>query len=323
MTFWTIPLIIVGMVLLIKGADYFVDGASSIARALKIPTLIIGLTLVSLGTTLPESSVSIMTALQGSSDMSLGNVVGSNIFNTLPILGIGALICPIAINKEAKNLYIPILCGLYVLLITFAFVITPNSLDRWEGIILILLLIGYLTLVVLRALSSSKESSKEMLAAQAQEDEEAIKPIWLSLILVVIGVAGIVFGADLVVDNAVVFATAVGMSEKLVGLTILSVGTSLPELITGIVAAVKKENDIALGNIVGACTLNIIFILGVCSTIVPLAVASAVLIDLLVMLATGLVLLIIVFTSKKLNKWHAISMLAMYVAYLVYIIMRG
>ena len=242
MTFWTIPLIIVGMVLLIKGADYFVDGASSIARALKIPTLIIGLTLVSLGTTLPESSVSIMTALQGSSDMSLGNVVGSNIFNTLPILGIGALICPIAINKEAKNLYIPILCGLYVLLITFAFVITPNSLDRWEGIILILLLIGYLTLVVLRAL----KSSKEMLDGQAQEDEEAIKPIWLSLVLVVIGVAGIVFGADLVVDNAVDFATAVGMSEKLVGLTILSVGTSLPELITGIVAAIKKENDIAL-----------------------------------------------------------------------------
>ena len=319
MTFWTIPLIIVGMVLLIKGADYFVDGASSIARALKIPTLIIGLTLVSLGTTLPESSVSIMTALQGSSDMSLGNVVGSNIFNTLPILGIGALICPIAINKEAKNLYIPILCGLYVLLITFAFVITPNSLDRWEGIILILLLIGYLTLVVLRAL----KSSKEMLDGQAQEDEEAIKPIWLSLILVVIGVAGIVFGADLVVDNAVDFATAVGMSEKLVGLTILSVGTSLPELITGIVAAIKKENDIALGNIVGACTLNIIFILGICSTIVPLAVASAVLIDLLVMLATGLVLLIIVFTSKKLNKWHGLAMIAMYIAYLVYIIIRN
>ena len=319
MTFWTIPLIIVGMVLLIKGADYFVDGASSIARALKIPTLIIGLTLVSLGTTLPESSVSIMTALQGSSDMSLGNVVGSNIFNTIVILGIGALICPIAINKEAKNLYIPILCGLYVLLITFAFVITPNSLDRWEGIILILLLIGYLTLVVLRAL----KSSKEMLDGQAQEDEEAIKPIWLSLILVVIGVAGIVFGADLVVDNAVDFATAVGMSEKLVGLTILSVGTSLPELITGIVAALKKENDIALGNIVGACTLNIIFILGVCSTIVPLAVASAVLIDLLVMLATGLVLLIIVFTSKKLNKWHGLAMIAMYIAYLVYIIIRN
>ena len=319
MTFWTIPLIIVGMVLLIKGADYFVDGASSIARALKIPTLIIGLTLVSLGTTLPESSVSIMTALQGSSDMSLGNVVGSNIFNTLPILGIGALICPIAINKEAKNLYIPILCGLYVLLITFAFVITPNSLDRWEGIILILLLIGYLTLVVLRALSSSKK----MLDGQDTEDEEAIKPIWLSLILVVIGVAGIVFGADLVVDNAVDFATAVGMSEKLVGLTILSVGTSLPELITGIVAAVKKENDIALGNIVGACTLNIVFILGVCSTIVPLAVASAVLVDLLVMLATGLVLLTIVFTSKKLNKWHGLAMIAMYLAYLVYIIIRN
>jgi cation:H+ antiporter len=201
----------------------------------------------------------------------------------------------------------------------FAFVITPNSLDRWEGIILILLLIGYLTLVVLRAL----KSSKEMLDGQDTEDEEAIKPIWLSLILVVIGVAGIVFGADLVVDNAVIFAKAVGMSEKLVGLTILSVGTSLPELITGIVAAVKKENDIALGNIVGACTLNIIFILGVCSTIVPLAVASEVIIDLFVMLATGLVLLIIVFTSKKLNKWHAISMLAMYVAYLVYIIIRN
>ena len=319
MTFWTIPLIIVGMVLLIKGADYFVDGASSIARALKIPTLIIGLTLVSLGTTLPESSVSIMTALNGSSDMSLGNVVGSNIFNTLPILGIGALICPIAINKEAKNLYIPILCGLYVLLIMFAFVITPYSLDRWEGIILILLLIGYLALVVLRALSSSKK----MLDGQDQEDEEGVKPIWLSLVLVVIGVAGIVFGADLVVDNAVIFAKAVGMSEKLVGLTILSVGTSLPELITGIVAAVKKENDIALGNIVGACTLNIVFILGACSTIIPLAVASAVLVDLLVMLATGLVLLTIVFTSKKLNKWHGLAMIAMYVAYLVYIIIRN
>lgn len=315
MTVWTVLLLIVGMLLLIKGADFFVDGASAIAKALKIPTLIVGLTLVSLGTTLPESSVSIMTAIQGSSDMSIGNVVGSNILNTLLILGLGAIICPILINKDAKKFDIPILCALYVLLLAFAFVITPYRLDRWEGIILLVLLVSYLTFLVLRA----KKRSAEMTI----EDEEKAKPIWLSLILIVLGVAGIVGGARLVIDNATIVAYTLGMSEKLVGLTILSIGTSLPELVTGIVAAVKKENDIALGNIVGACTLNIIFILGTCSTIVPLTVAVASVVDMLVMLGTGLILLVFVSTSKKLNRYHGIAMLTLYLVYLTYIIVRN
>ncbi len=316
MTVWTVLLLALGIFLLIKGADFFVDGASSIAKVLKIPSLIIGLTLVSIGTSLPEASVSITSALQGLNDMSIGNVVGSNILNTLFILGLSAILIPLVIDKDMKKFDIPIMCFLYVILILFAFVITPGSLDRWEGVVLLVLLVLYLIFLVLRAKKSGAVDIRDEIPTKN-------KPIWLSLILIVLGGAGIIFGGTLVVDNASIIATSLGMSQSLVGLTIVSIGTSLPELVTSIIAAMKKENDIAIGNVVGSNIFNVIFILGMSATISPLVVISQTLVDILVMIFTAILTLVIAFSSKKVNKWHGLAMVVLYVAYLAYIIARN
>lgn len=315
MTVWTVLLLVVGMLLLIKGADFFVDGASSIAKILKIPTLIIGLTLVSIGTTLPEAAVSITTALQGSDGMSIGNVVGSDIFNTMLILGVSVALVPILIDKQMKKFYLPILCAVYGILIIFSFVITPYKLDRWEGIILLSLFIAYIIFLIFMAKKGGDDT--------AEQQEEAKKPLWLSLILIVLGGAGIIFGSRLVVNNATVIAKTLGMSDELVGLTILSVGTSLPELVTSIVAAVKKENDIAIGNVVGASIYNVVFILGVSSIITPLSVNPQTLVDMIVLLFTGLLLLGFALTSKKLNRWQGAILIGVYAVYLTFIIARN
>ncbi len=312
-----ILLLVVGMALLIKGADFFVDGASSIAKTLKIPSLIIGLTLVSIGTSLPEASVSITSALEGLNDMSVGNVVGSNIFNTLLILGVSALFIPLVIDKNMKRFDIPIMVCIYGILILFSFVITPYVLNLLEGIILLILFVGYLFFLVIR---TKKQNKIETIP---EEENKKKKPIWLSIIFVVVGVAGIIFGGNLVVNNASKIALILGMSETLVGLTIVSVGTSLPELVTSIVAAVRKENDIAIGNVVGSNIFNIVFILGMASTITPLAINPVSIFDMIVMGATGIITLIIVLSSKKIYKWQGALMTLAYVGYLTYIIIRN
>lgn len=315
--FWAIVLLIVGMALLIKGADFFVDGASAIAKALKIPSLIIGLTLVSIGTSLPEASVSITSALKGMNDMSIGNAIGSDIFNTLLILGISAIFIPLIIDRDMRVFDIPIMVFVYVLLLIFAFVISPLRIERWEGILLLTLFVSYLLFLVLRAKKSAS------LSESFEQANEKQKPIWLSLILIVLGGAGIIFGGNLVVDKASYIAKALGMSEALVGLTIVSVGTSLPELVTSIVAAFKKEKDIAVGNVIGSNIFNVVFILGISATISPLKVATSTLFDLLVLLGSGLILVLIAFTSKKVKKAPGIAFILLYVGYLAYIIIRN
>lgn len=319
MTVWTVVLLILGMVLLIKGADFFVDGASSIAKALKIPSLIIGLTLVSIGTSLPEASVSINSAMAGMNDMSIGNAVGSNMFNTLFILGISATIIPLVIDKDMKRFDIPIMVAIYVILIVFGFVITPYILEQIEAILLLAIFISYLVFLVLRAKRSSSLADGQV----KEESEVKPKPVWLSIILVIIGATGIIFGGDFVVDNAAIIAKSLGMSEALVGLTIVSIGTSLPELVTSIVAAVKKENDIAIGNVVGSNIFNIVFILGMSAVISPLAVTFDTLIDILALFVTGVLTMVIAFTCKKMHKWQGVMMLLFYVGYLAYIIVRN
>lgn len=315
--FWEVVLLIVGMALLIKGADFFVDGASSIAKALKVPSLIIGLTLVSIGTTMPEASVGVNSAINNMNDMSLGNAVGSNIVNTLLILGLGALIAPIAIDSQMKKFDIPILLGLYSLLILICFVITPYRFDRFEAIIMLALFISYMVFLVLRA---KKTAPPQMIE---EKKEEKKKPVWLSIVLAVIGLAGIVFGGDLVVDKASIIAIKLGMSEILVGLTIVAVGTSLPELVTSVVASFKKENDIAIGNVVGADIFNITLILGTSATINPLNIATGALLDIIVATGTAVILMVIALCSKKLKRWHGALMVLAYVAYLTYIIIRN
>lgn len=321
-----IVLLIVGMALLVKGADWFVSGSSAIAKALKIPSLIIGLTLVSMGTSAPEASVSINSAVNGMNDMSIGNVVGSNIFNTLLILGVSSLIVPLSIGKDIKRYDIPIMVCLYGVLLLFAFVITPLKLDIFESVTMLVLFVAYTVFLIIRAKRANKklnviaDSTTEQ---TTQVKEEKKKPIWLSIVLAVVGLAGIIFGGDLVVDNAAAIAKTAGMSETLVGLTIVAVGTSLPELVTSVVASVKKENDIAIGNVIGSNIFNIIFILGLSSTISNLTLDWAALTDLLVMLGSGVIILSIALFSKKMYRWQGAITVLLYVGYVVYIIIRN
>lgn len=315
-----IVLLIVGMGLLIKGADWFVSGSSKIAKAMKIPSLVIGLTLVSMGTSAPEASVSINSALNGMNDMSIGNIVGSNIFNTLFILGISSLIVPLAIGKEMKKYDIPIMVGLYAVLLLFAFAITPLKLDLFESITILFLFVAYTAFLIIRTKKSKKNADA---TEKTKKKEEKKSPLWLNIILVILGLAGIIFGGDLVVDNAADIAKALGMSEVLVGLTIVAVGTSLPELVTSIVASVKKENDIAIGNVIGSNIFNIVFILGLSSTISNLTLDWSTLADMIVMFGSGIILMIIAFCFKKTTRWQGIIMILLYIGYLSYIIIRN
>lgn len=320
-------LLVVGMVLLIKGADFFVDGASKIAKALKIPTLIIGLTLVSLGTSLPELSVSLQAAFAGSSDLSLGNVVGSNIFNTFLILGAAALFVPLAFDEDMRKYDVPFMVGIYALLLLFSFVITPYKLNIIESLILVILLVSYILFLIYRA----KKNNTTVEENESNDQIEVInkKDILFSIIKVVFGVAAIIFGGNLVVNNAVFIAGKLGMSEALIGLTIVAVGTSLPELVTSVVASIKKENDIALGNVIGSNIFNVLFIIGVSSTIKPLNISHNIafgmnkaLFDLLILLASGILTLLIAKLSKNMKKWQGVIFFSLYIAYVVFIILR-
>ena len=314
MIFLDILLLVVGMFLLIKGADFFVDGSSKIAKALKIPSLIIGLTLVSIGTSAPELSVSLTSSIKGNNDLSFGNVIGSNIFNVFVVIGSSALFTPMIVSKNMKKYDIPILLGIYALLLIFAFVISPNVIKVYEGIILFILFIGYIVFLIFRSKNETQV-----------EDDNNDKPSkwYINVLLVIIGLAGIVFGGDLVVDSASSIATTLGMSELLVGLTIVAVGTSLPELVTSMVAAKKGENDIAVGNAIGSCIFNIVLILSLTSIINPVTVALSSLVDVIVMIISVVAIYIMALKSEKVGKFGAIILIVMYVLYLTYIILRG
>lgn len=310
-----IVLLVVGMALLIKGADWFVEGASSLAKAMKIPSLVIGLTLVSIGTSMPEFSVSLTSSLQGNIDMSFGNVIGSNIFNTFVVIGVSAIIVPLVVSKQMQKYDLPILMGIYALLALFSFLITPGTIQVWESIILFSLTIIYTIFLILRSKDVKIEENKN----------EKKRKWWINLILVTLGIAGIIFGGKLVVNNASKLAMAMGMSEMLVGLTIVAIGTSLPELVTSIVAAKKGENDIAVGNAIGSCIFNIILILGFCSILEPYIVNVSnlnTLIDVVIMLISAIAVFLFSLKSKKINRWQGIVMVLIYVAYFTYIVLR-
>lgn len=315
-----IILLIAGMGLLIKGADFFVSGSGAIAKFLRIPPVIIGLTLVSMGTSAPEASVSINSALSGMNDMSLGNVVGSNIFNTLLILGVSSLIVPLAISKDMKHYDVPVMVGIYLVLLLFAFAVTPLKLDVFESVALLVLFVLYTAFLIFRAKKENKNGAAD---GREKTTPENKKPVWLSIILTAVGLAGIILGGDLVVDNAADIAKAAGMSEVLVGLTIVAAGTSLPELVTSVTASIKKENDIAIGNVIGSNIFNIVFILGLSSSIGNITLDWSVLTDLLVMLGSGIIVLLISLFSKKMRRWQGAILVLLYVCYLAYIIVRN
>lgn len=313
-------ILIIGFFLLIKGADIFVDGASSIAKKIGIPSVIVGLTIVSLGTSAPELAVSLISSFNGNNGIAVGNVLGSNLFNTLVVIGGTAIVAPLLIKKSTiKRDYIATLV-VTILTCFLIFGVVPkseNMLSRISGIILLVVCVVYMFILVKAA---KKDSVK---------DEENTSEIKMSknILLSLIGVVGIVFGGNLVVDSATNIAYSLGMSEKLVGLTIVAVGTSLPELVTSIVAALKGENDIALGNVLGSNIFNLVLILGASATITPIAVSGVMIIDFIILIAVTLFIGALIFLNKKeekrLGRLEGIILVGIYVAYLAYIIMRN
>lgn len=301
-------LLLIGFVLLIKGADLFVDGSSSIAGILKVPSVIIGLTIVAMGTSAPEAAVSINAGLAGNSDISLGNIVGSNIFNLLVVIGACAVIFPAKSNEEILKRDLWWNIGVSVLLLITIF---DGNLSRLEGIIFLAIFVFYLGLMVKSAMKN-----------RIEETPMDVLPLWKSLLFVVLGLAAVVFGGDMVVDNASMIAKAWGMSDTLVGLTIVAIGTSLPELVTSITASKKGDSGIALGNAVGSCLFNILFILGMASTLTPINAVPELIIDTAILIAVTILILIVAKTGKKTNRMEGIICVAAYIIYTAYIIMR-
>lgn len=302
-------LLIVGFVLLIKGADFFVDGASSIAGKLKVPALIIGLTVVSMGTSLPEAAVSVSASLSGNNEISLGNVIGSNIFNLLMVVGISSIIMPIVSDRDVLKRDMPVNIGVTVALLVM---LLDGTLGRLDAVILLVLFAAYMFILAKSAMNSRNE-------------EEAPKVYsWLkSIILSVVGVAAIIGGGQLVVNNAKTIAINLGMGETLVGLTIVAIGTSLPELVTSIVAAKKHEPGIAMGNAVGSCIFNILFILGITGVIKPIAADASFFIDTAVLIGISALMWFFAFTKKKTSRLEGAVCVLIYVGYTAYIIMRA
>ncbi len=299
--------LIIGFVLLIKGADFFVDGSAALAGYLKVPSVIIGLTIVAIGTSLPEAAVSISAGLAGSNEIAVSNIVGSNIFNTLVVVGASALIRPFKADSQIVKRDLPV--NFVVTIILYLFVI-GGMLSRIEGLILLAGIITYITVMVRSALKNRVE--------------EEIEPISLSkaALFIALGLAAVVFGGDVVVDSATAIAKSLGLSETLIGLTIVAIGTSLPELVTSVVASRKGESGLALGNAIGSNIFNILFILGMSSTLMPIPVVSENITDTLVLI--GICVLIYAFArfGEKIGRGKGLTMIAIYIAYTAYIIMR-
>ena len=304
-------LLALGFVLLVKGADWFVEGASGIADKFGIPQLVIGLTIVAMGTSAPETAVSITAALKGNAAIAVGNVVGSNILNVLIILGISSVITSIAVAKTTVRYEIPIMLAITLLLLVFG--ANGGTICLWEGIVLLLCFVGYLAYMFVMV------KKGEM---QAEEMETGKKPLWKMILGAVVGLGLIILGSDVTVDAATALAKIFGMSEKFIGLTVVALGTSLPELFTSVIAAKKGKADIAIGNIVGSNIFNILFVLGTSSLIIPIIFEMSFVVDCLVAFAAGLVLWLCVFRKKKLGRLDGVIMLVCYAAYFVYLLLK-
>ncbi len=313
--------LLIGFALLIKGADFFVNGSSLLAKRLKISPLIIGLTIVAFGTSAPEAAVSFQAAINGYPGIALGNVIGSNLINTTLIVGVLSAITAIRVDKQTIIRQIPfVLISTIVVLILMIdiFSIHPDikMFSRIDGIILLILFI-FFVIYILR-IGKKKDFSVEDNTLNLKE-----KPLYLTTFFIILGLAGIIFGGQLVLDNSVVIAQKLGISETLIGLTIVAFGTSLPELVTSIVAAVKKQNQMALGNIIGSNIFNILFILGVSSVIQPIVIQNGYVIDTLVMIIFTSILLFYAITHKNtITRGEGISLVGIYLAYLTYIFIR-
>ncbi len=320
-----VVLLLVGIVALIKGADFFVEGSAAVAKKLHVPGVIIGLTIVAMGTSAPELAVSISAGLTGSNEIAISNVIGSNIFNLIVVLGVCAVMAPVAVDKSIMKRDFPFSIAITLLLAVFIsdMILTGKSvitdtqaiaggISRWEALIFIILFAGYILITVRSAIKNRQTQQEEI------EDMSGIK----CAVYILGGIAAVVIGGQLVVNSAREIALFCGMSETLVGLTIVAIGTSLPELVTSIVASSKGQNGMAVGNVVGSNIFNILLILGVSSFIHPISAGMFSLIDICILLVMNVCVFIFATTGKKINRYEGAAMVLMYVAYTAYAIIR-
>ena len=301
-------LLLVGFVLLVKGADFFVEGSSSLAKIMKVPSVIIGLTIVAMGTSAPEASVSINAALTGNNDIAISNVVGSNIFNGLVVVGICAFLASFKTNPDILKRDMPLNIVLTMIL---CFMFMDGKLSRIEGMILLAGMAAYIVSMIYSALKN-------------RETDEDCKVLSLpkSIVFMAGGLAAVIFGGDLVVDNACVIATNFGVSQNFIGLTIIAIGTSLPELVTSIVATRKGDSGLALGNAIGSNIFNILFILGMSAAISPLNVLGESLTDCIILLISAVILFVLAKTKKTMSRWEGAVCVLLYIVYTAYLLIR-
>ena len=314
-------ILIIGFALLIKGADVFVEGASSIAKKFNVPSMIIGLTIVAMGTSAPEAAVSITSSLAGQNDMSVANVVGSNFFNILVVLGVSSIIAKLPVQKETIKKDTPFLILVSGLLLIFGINL---KLGRIEGIALLALFTYFLVNTIKSAKmatdSTSSETGETAIAIETESSSQISLP--KTILLSLVGIVGIVVGGDMVVNSATSIATSFGMSANLVGLTIVAVGTSLPEFVTSIVAIKKGETEIAIGNVIGSNLFNILLVLGLAATINPIAMSMSAFIDIVFMVLITLLLYMFMKKDNSLVKKQGMILVVLYIAYMAYTIMR-
>ncbi|MBE5902428.1 MAG: calcium/sodium antiporter [Lachnospiraceae bacterium] len=310
-------LLIIGFVLLIKGADFFVEGSASVARKLKVPSFIIGMTIVAMGTSAPECAVSVTASLKNSNALAISNVVGSNIFNLMVVCGVCALMVPLTIEMSTLKREFPfsILVGMLLL----GLGALGMSVGHIDGVILLVIFALFLYVMVKDAMKHRKEAAQ---IEAAEEEEIKILPMYKCIFYILIGAVAIVGGGDLVVDSATAIAKQFGMSQTLIGLTIVACGTSLPELVTSFVAARKDEVDMALGNVIGSNIFNILLIIGIAATISPIGVTMENIIDLVVMTAMSLLVYVFTFRDQKIGRIQGALMLLVYAGYIVYTCIR-
>ena len=301
-------LLLIGFVLLIKGADFFVDGSSSLARIMKVPSVIIGLTIVAMGTSAPEASVSVNAALAGSNDIAISNVIGSNLFIGLVVVGVCAFMAGFKTNPEILKRDMPLNIIVTAIL---CIMLLDRHINHIEGIILLISMAVYIAVMVISALKNRETA-----------DECKILSLPKSLIFIIGGLIAVIFGGTLVVDNACLIAKDFGVSENFIGLTIIAIGTSLPELVTSITATRKGDSGLALGNAIGSNLFNILFILGMSATICPLNVLSESIIDCIILLVSAVILYVFARTKKTMNRWEGIVCVFLYVGYTAYLLIR-
>lgn len=319
--FLVIILFLIGFVLLIKGADLLVGGASSLAFRWGVSTLVIGLTIVAFGTSMPELIVNILASIKGNTDIAIGNILGSNIINILLILGISSIICPLTVNKGTTWKEIPF-AFLAVLVLFFLVSDKTVELGAWMGLSRMdgMILISFFAIFLYYVLSIAKNNE-----SNSSGENPKVYQVWKSYLMIISGLVGLVVGGKWIVDGAVYFATLLGVSQSLIGLTVVAIGTSLPELATSAVAAYRKNIDIAVGNIVGSNIFNIFWILGVSAIIRPLPFSTSLIFDLFITLIATIFLFLSLFTYKRrtIDRVEGFLFIIFYIIYIVYLVMRG